>query len=243
MNTRKLNNKQIDTLITAFRFRYVTTKNLARQRNISHNSAYSALETLHNNGYLGKKHQKSYRLLNKSARYYLTPQAVAYLRKSGLGLNEDILNSRLREKSRTSDFIDMQVAIHKAYLDIDDELGGKATIQTGSEMAGQEGVIKPYPSLYVQPTEGRHYFVELADGQHLFLVKKRIRKYIEHYESDEWEWDEYPNVRIVRKSKADQTKLIDYIEEKMDDTYLDEDDFSIEAKRFPIIRHPKLVVE
>jgi len=226
MNNRKLNNKQINTLITTFRFRYITTDNLARQRNISKNSAYSALETLHRNGYLGKKHQKSYRLLNKAARYFLTPQAIAFLKKAELDLNEDTLTSRLREKTKSTEFIDMQVAIHKAYLDISGELGNKATIQTGSEIAGQEGLIKPYPSLYILPAEGRHYFVELTDSQHVFIVKKRIRKYIEHYESDEWEWDTYPDVHIIRKSKAECRKLKEYADEKFEETYLDGDDFT-----------------
>jgi len=65
------------------------------------------------------------------------------------------------------------------------------------------------------------------------LVKKRIRKYIEHYESNEWGWDDYPGVHIVRKSKADQQKLKDYIEEKMDDNYLDEEDLKMKTLSYP----------
>lgn len=225
MSHRKLNNKQVDILLTVLRFRYVTTNNLARQRNISHNSAYSALQILHDNGFLGKKHQKSYRLQNKPASYFLTPQAVKFLRNDKFDLDGDMLNGRLREKTRSAEFIDQQVAIHSAYLDVEQELGEEAVIRTGAEMLGTEGIIKPLPSLYVKPTNGNHYFIELTDSQHLFIAKKRIRKYIENYESYEWEWDEYPDVRIVRKSKADRAKLEAYAEEKMDDNYLDDDDF------------------
>jgi hypothetical protein len=225
MRDRKLTTKQTETLLIAYRFRYITTHNLAKHRNITHNSAYSALEILTDAGYLGRKHNKSYRLQNKPASYYLTPQAVTYLVKSGLEVDKDILKSRFREHAKSLEFIDQQVAIHAAYLSIKQRLGDSVEIKTGTEMANIEGMIKPVPSLLVQPKKGRGYFIELTDDQHLFIVKKRIRKYIDHYESGEWEGDEYPNVHIIRSSKADQRKLKEYIEEKMDDTYLDDSDF------------------
>ncbi|MFZ2545164.1 MAG: hypothetical protein WAW80_04255 [Candidatus Saccharimonadales bacterium] len=239
MTDRKLNIKQIDILKTAYTFRYLTTDNLARHRKITHNSAYSALKILHSNGYLGMKYNKSYRLMNKSARYYLTPQAIKYLRLSESGLNKDILNSRLREKSKLSDFVDYQVAVHAAYLDVKQVLGDDTVVQTATELAETEGVIKPCPALYVQCSDSTNFFVELTDEQHLFLVKKRIRKYIENYESDDWEWDTYPNVRIVRRLKADRNKLKAYIEEKMDDNYLDESDFSFEVVSRVVINLPE----
>ncbi len=58
------------------------------------------------------------------------------------------------------------------------------------------------------------------------IVSERIRKYIENYENNEWEWDKYPDVYIVRKSVGDRRRLIEYVEKQMDDNYLGEDDFS-----------------
>ena len=228
MSDRKLNTKQINILKAAYKFRYLTTDNLARHRNITQNSAYSALKILHSNGYLGIKYNKNYRLMNKSARYYLTPQAVKYLRQSEFSLNKDILDSRLREKSKSSDFVDYQVAVYAAYMDVKQVLGENVIVRTASELAVIEGVIKPYPALYVK-NKNAHFFVELTGDQHLFLVKKRIRKYIEHYESDDWSWNSYPSVRIVRRLKGDRAKLEAYIEEKMDDNYLDEGDITFEV--------------
>ena len=178
--------------------------------------------------------------MNKSARYYLTPQAVKYLRQSDPDLNEDILSSRLREKGKSSDFVDYQVAVHDAYLDVKQALGEGILIQTASELAATEGVIKPYPALYVRDKK-THFFVELTGDQHLFLVKKRIRKYLEHYESDDWSWDSYPNVRIVRRLKGDRKKLQAYVKEKMDDNYLDEGDIVFEIVPRAVILLPELI--
>lgn len=240
---RKLTDKQQDLLLTIYRFRYITTENLAKQRNITHNSAYSALETLHRNDYLGKLHKKSYRLMNKHARYYLNPLGIKYLEQSDLEVNKDVLPSRRRDKAKSVQYVDLQVAIHSAYIKFRREYGQEATIHTATEFYGLEGFIKPYPSLYVKTAEGVQYLVEITDDQHLFIVKKRIRKYIEYFESDEWDWDMFPIVRIARRSKADRTKLLAYIEEKMDDNYLDKSDFAFEVTGVPISVKPKSIID
>ncbi len=225
--SRHLNHKQILTLKVILTFRYVTTDNLATYRNITHNSAYSALQILHAAGYLGKIHEKSFRLLNKSARYFLTQQSLDYLQKeASLELDNAILKSRRSDAKKSSEFIDLQVAIHAAYNDLLAKLPEGSKIMTSLDVYGVEGIVKPLPGLFVQPKKSKYFFVELADGQHLFLAKKRIRKYIENYDSNEWEWETYPDVCIVRSSASDRTRLRKYAEGQMEDNYLDADDLS-----------------
>jgi hypothetical protein len=228
---RKLNDKQLDVLITVLRFRYVTADNLAIQRNISHNSAYSALEILNKSGYLGKLHDKSYRLMNKSARYFLTKQATDLLKTIvDPKQPEAIWKSRLRDGSRSTEFIDQQVAIHAAYNALVGQFGDDVYILTALDQYGTEGIIKPIPGLLVTPNKEKHFFVELADNQHLFLIRKRIRKYIQNYDNHEWEWDEYPDVYIVRATTAnDRTRLRKYASQKMEEAYLDDEDFIFEV--------------
>ncbi len=224
---RQLNNNQIQNLKTVLKFRYVTTDNLANYQSITTNSAYSALEILSKAGYLQKIYEKSYRLLNKSARYFLTQQALTFLRvQADIKLDDAIWKSRKTDGKKTPDFIDLQVALHAAYNDLRARFGDKIAIDTALELHGTEGVIKPVPGLLVRPNTGKNFFVEVADGQHLFFVRKRIRKYIENYESNEWEWDAYPNVYFIRSSASDRTRLRKFVYQLMEDTYLDDDDFT-----------------
>ncbi len=224
---RQLNNNQIQNLKTVLKFRYVTTDNLANYQSITSNSAYSALEILSKAGYLEKIYEKSYRLLNKSARYFLTQQAVTFLRSQvDIQLADAIWKSRKTDGKKTPDFIDLQVVLHAAYNDLIRRFGDKIAIDTALELHGTEGVIKPLPGLLVRPTIGKNFFVEIADGQHLFFVRKRIRKYIENYESNEWEWDAYPNVYFIRSSASDRTRLRKFVYQLMEDNYLDDDDFT-----------------
>lgn len=224
---RQLNEKQLTTLQLILRFRYVTTDNLANARNITHNSAYSALEILKNTGYLGKIHDKSYRLLNRSARYFLTPQALTYLQDlKDSKIDKALLLNRRHEDRKSQDFIDQQVAIHAAYIELAGRFGAD-NVYVASDLVRTEGIIRPLPGLYVKAPRRKHFFIELVDGQHLFLAKKRIRKYIENYDNNEWEWDAYPDVYFVRSNANDRSRLKKYIEQQMEDGYLDEGDFSM----------------
>ena len=224
---RQLNNNQIQNLKTVLKFRYVTTDNLAHYQSITTNSAYSALEILSKAGYLEKIYEKSYRLLNKSARYFLTQQALTFLHhQADIQLDDAIWKSRKTDGKKTPDFTDLQVALHAAYNDLMARFGDKIAIDTALELHGTEGVIKPVPGLLVRPNTGKNFFVEVADGQHLFFVRKRIRKYIENYESNEWEWDTYPNVYVIRSSASDRTRLRKFVYQLMEDNYLDDDDFT-----------------
>ena len=224
---RQLNNNQIQNLKTVLKFRYVTTDNLAHYQSITTNSAYSALEILSKAGYLEKIYEKSYRLLNKSARYFLTQQAVTFLRSQvDIQLADAIWKSRKTDGKKTPDFIDLQVVLHAAYNDLIRRFGDKIAIDTALELHGTEGVIKPLPGLLVRLNTGKNFFVEVADGQHLFFIRKRIRKYIENYESNEWEWDAYPNVYFIRSSASDRTRLRKFVYQLMEDNYLDDDDFT-----------------
>ena len=229
----KLNDKQLHILELAYIYRYLTTDNLSLFKQITHNSAYSALSILTKRGYLGRKHNKSYHLQNKSARYYLTPKAVKLLKTLAdeRELDVDILDTRRYEDRKTSNFIDLQVAIMTAMMDIFFSVDDGLDISTATSMKGQEpdNYLRPYPSLeiYNKDTD-YHCLIEiLPDDQHLFIAKKRIRKYIEHYDNHNWEWDKYPDIYLVRQSVSDRKRLEAYIAEKMEDAYLDEDDFRI----------------
>jgi predicted transcriptional regulator len=225
---RKLNKKQIKNLKIILKFRYITSNNLAQYLGITNNSAYSTLEILHTNGYLEKIHDKSYRLLNKSARYYLTLKSLNYLQKEAMvPLNDAIWKSRRSDGKKSTDFIDLQVAIHAAYNELETHLGKDFNIRTAPEQYNIEGIIRPLPGLLAEPKLGKQFFVEITDGQHLFLIKKRIRKYIQNHEAGEWGGEQYPDVYIVRSiSPSDRTRLRKYIEQQMDNSYLDENNFT-----------------
>ena len=227
---RQLNQTQQTTLKIIVKFRYVTTDNLAAYRQISSNAAYSSLEILRKTGLIGKLYDTTYRLQNKSARYYLTQNGIAYVRKELLPqLTSSLWAIRKNDAAKSMNFIDEQVAIHSACNQLRSKYGDKSRILTATELYGVNGIMKPLPGLLVELVSGKSFFVEVTDGQHLFMVKKRIRKYIKNYEDNEWDWEVYPDVYIVRLKAPDRTRLRKYVEEQMENAYLDGDDFNIKV--------------
>lgn len=157
----------------------------------------------------------------------MTQPALTFLRnQADIQLDDAIWKSRKTDGKKTSDFIDLQVAIHAAHNGLVARFGDKITIDTALELHGTEGIIKPLPGLLVTPERGKRFFVEVADNQHLFFIRKRIRKYIENYEANEWEWELYPDVYIIRSSASDRTRLRKFIYALMEDAYLDDSDFT-----------------
>lgn len=180
-------------------------------------------------GYLGRRHSKSYYLQHKSARYYLTLKAVKLLSQPEYGLDKKVLTTRRYEDKKTRAFVDLQVAIFTAYLDIKASAKNPdaLNVYTATEMAVHEDAeyIRPLPSLLTHNTKTRtSCFIDIfPDDQHLFIVKKRIRKYIEHFENGDWEGDAYPDIYLVRRSASDRKKLEEYVETKMEEGWVDED--------------------
>lgn len=225
-----LNDKQILILKLAYKFRYLTTDTLSRRLQRTHFAAYNTLNILYDSGYLHRVYDKSFKLQNKSARYCLTTKAVQYLSNESHGLNKRVLSGRRYEQNKSAEFMDQQVAIFKAYLDLKDSTPDELVIFTATEMTTFRGFLRPLPNLFVQnKTSGHIYFIELTDGQHLFLVKKRIRKYIDHYQSDVWTGADYPQVVFVRALLSDRRRLKLYAENQMEDKYLDEDEISFKV--------------
>ncbi|HET9174611.1 MAG TPA: replication-relaxation family protein [Candidatus Saccharimonadales bacterium] len=227
--SRKLTDNQINTLQIVFRFRFVTARNLADTQHIDRSTAFTTLEKLYRQGYLGKHYDSSYHLTHKHAKYYLTEQTINMLRTlSESGIPTHIWKNRIRDKSRSNEFIEHQVALHAAYNAVHTKLAPNAAIQLAFERTDRDNIVTPPPDLIITPNEGTPFFVDITDDQPLFLVKKRIRRYIRHFDDGEWDWVSYPTVNLVRTSSSvERTNLRTYIDARMDEAYLDESDITI----------------
>lgn len=106
-------------------------------------------------------------------------------------------------------------------------LGVGTSIFTATELYDIEDVIRPLPGLFVQPAAGNHFFVEVTDGQPLFMVRKRIKKYIQNHEDHDWDWKIYPDIYFIRSKASDRTRLRRFVTEQMDNRFLKQSDLAI----------------
>lgn len=82
MNERALQQSQIEVLGYLYKYRFSTCKQIARHLGKkSHKGIQKKLQILEEHGLLGKRYDKSYKIMGRPAEYYLTPKGARRLRQ------------------------------------------------------------------------------------------------------------------------------------------------------------------
>src|ERR1700759_2928953 len=77
---RTLNNQQVEVLDWLYRFRFSTSRQIARcLGKDKFKSVQKKLQILEKQGYIGKRYDGSYKLQGRPAEYYLTPKGARQL--------------------------------------------------------------------------------------------------------------------------------------------------------------------
>ncbi|GAC1390926.1 MAG: hypothetical protein NVSMB46_01770 [Candidatus Saccharimonadales bacterium] len=227
--TKSLNTNQRQLLKLHYIFRFTTASLLSAYKNTTVSCIKRSLALLHSLGYVDRHYDSSYKLLHKPAQYYLTPKALRLLRDQD-NYNEAVLHSFYKNKSVSQEFIAHTLEVFRIYVAIRTTTHD-LRIYTKYEMNElQENDDFPHmkPDLYVKslrPTVNAHsYFIDVVINVPLFLIKKRIKSYVEHYESGEWTNERYPTVVLICGKVNLLPVLQTYIERLRDDHYLEDDE-------------------
>ena len=225
---KNLTKQQLTTLKIIYKFRFITADLLSKYRSISIPTAKESLTILLKSGYIGRHYEKSYKLLGKGARYFLTAQSIKLL-KDQEGLNERVLHARYKDKSATQSLIESSLEIFKTALDIRTNYPEIFTIFTQYELADYFYFPRPLPQLYIRrndpsPAKINEYFIEIVGDTQFFVVKKQIDKYIEHYEEESWIKTKYPDIFFIISKLSLKKKIDEYLESLIENGYIDEDE-------------------
>jgi len=228
---KQLTPQQLTTLKIIYKFRFITADLLSQYRSTTLSTAKEALSILHTSGYIGRQYDKSYKLLGKGARYFLTAQSIKVL-KDQEGLNEQVLRARYKDKSATHSLIESSLNIFKTALDIRTNYPEMFTIFTRYELANYPHFPRPLPNLYIRrnepdSTKTNEYFIELLGDIQFFVVKKLIDRHVEHYEEGEWHSGAYPQLILQTHNASLRKKAAEYIESLIENGYVDEGEFTI----------------
>jgi len=207
---RKLNKGQVEVLRLLYRYRFTTSELLAKAENQKHlQVTRSRLATLEERGYIGKRYDSSYKLLGKFASFYLPPKGLQYLKSIDVA-DPQAIKMMYNDRKASDKFIDFCLSVCRTAQAITSFYGEEAKTFTRTELLEYDYFPLPQPDLYVfiKRAPVRHYFVDLCDDETpIFVLVKKIKKYIEHSESGEWEStdSDYPEVIVACTSdKAEQ---------------------------------------
>ncbi len=224
----KLNSKQVHLLKLLFKFRFASAELLARQKKVSPRSVNNTLSILMDQGYISRRYDKSYKLLGKPASYFLVSKGLKLLRDEH-SLSQKALHLMYKNKSLSQSFVDHNLNVFTACLNLREAYKDTFSIFTKSETAELDYMPEKLPDLYLsrkEPAEDQpnEYLLDIFTDTQFFIIKKRIDAYVEHFESGDWPNNQYPTILIACQDARTEEKLHKHIQTALDNNYIDEED-------------------
>jgi hypothetical protein len=158
------------------------------------------LDALVKQGYIGKNYDSNYKLEGRPATYYLLPKAFAALKQQAKATGKDLslktLRNAYKDKETSERFIAHKLAVFTIYDKLRAVHGNRLAFWTKDQLNFDKYNYfpKPIPNAFIRLTpEGirprdRCFFLNYLDDETPFFVHvRRLQKYIDYIEADEWE--------------------------------------------------------
>ncbi len=225
---RKLNDKQLAIMHELYCYRIATSQTLAISLHASDiDTINKRLKVLSVNGYIGRRHEQSYRLTHRPASYYLLSDGVnAIAAKSPDKYSKPVLASIKRMKDPSLRFIKTSLSIYDIRNQLDMALADNVNIFTASETALYNYFPTKRPDLYIQHKVGstvkQYFLIYIESNRPMHANIRRIKDYMEYADEGEWEVTNSPLPALLlvcdRKRLIDRTTAaINALDEDIDD--------------------------
>ncbi len=226
----RLNAKQVHVLKLVYKFRFMTAPLLASYRNDSNSTVTNiALKKLVAKGYLERNYDKSYKFQFRAASYYLLPKAMNLL-KTEHEFDPKSLHTMYNNNNLSLSYINRYVDALRIFLAIRQTYPGTFHMFTKTELTKYDYFPDKKPDLCltrIKPSDKQpnEYLLEILGNDPLFVLKKRINDYIEHFDSGDWEAEtenNYPAILLVCSDGKTETKLQEHLSKVFDNTGIDD---------------------
>jgi len=223
--TYKLNNNQLHILVLIYKFRFITIPLLTNYLNLKYLSTIlRTLRLLEEKGYIHRKYELAYKIDRKPAIYWLTAKGVAVF-KDDSRFNPSVLHSYYKNKSLSEEFIQHNLDTFKAYNAIKNTYKDKFEMFTKQEITHLTDFPEARPDIYLRGSN--EYFIVLAHDMQTFLLKKRLKDYVNHSEEIGWGSSDYPTLLFVLKNNASETRFLDFANSLLDSAGIDPNELPI----------------
>lgn len=212
---RPLNSNQVRLLKLCFKFRFVSVDLLAEYLKKDRSTIYERLYVLEKQGYIGKFYNKTYRLLQKPATYYLATKGIRYLREN-TGLDHTTLRNFYKNKNASPELVSHCLLVNSILLAFKRQTGKRFDIFTKYELDRRIAPMAP-PDLYLQSKKNGvpNYVLDIfVPGTFTWLLRKRIRQYQDYAGQDEYR---VPDVLFVAQNQSTLSRLFKLTYENYED--------------------------
>jgi hypothetical protein len=202
---RQLNTSQQSILEALYKFRFGTVKLLAKYTNdTTVRYTQERLRILHEQGFIGRRYDKSYHLLNKPSTYYLLPNGIERLAQNPELFKASVLRNIRNDTKASQRFIDHCLNIFNVWAELQDTYEDTFSFKTRSDTRELAHFPVPQPDGYVlfKSKSGKlpkHYILECFDTtKPQTVMRQRLVELVEHASSGAWPKPSlYPDLLIV----------------------------------------------
>jgi len=220
-----LNLKQIRLLKLIYKFRFVTSTQISKYESLTSRTINYRLEVLADQGYIGIFFDKSYKLLGKPARYYLTLKGINFL-KTEPGINLHSLKLMYKNKSISNPSIDHHLLVLDIYIKLRTKFNEGYRIYGKYEIYGSQIYPDPPADIYIQKIKSSNntrsdYLIDIFEATPNFIIEKRLKAIMKHLEEGEYQKTTnrpYPSILMICDNKNVEQKLVKSIEYIYDST-------------------------
>ncbi len=227
----EITDKQKEILNYLYSFRYLHTNHFQKLFNHTDKTTVKVwLKDLRDKGFINKVEQEEESFIDRTKPniYCLTPKARQILKQ-----NEDndlvVLARIYKEKKRKPRFINHCLSIADAYIfflsqkEPDQEL----EFFTEPELKNYKYFPEDLPSAYISiatKEESQRYFLDVFDPfTPAFVLRKRVKQYIEYADSGEWEantnGEPLPSILFICPSKNLKSHMYFHVKAKFEKAF------------------------
>ncbi len=195
---------QLDILLYLLKYRFLTCDLLAEILGKDRSTIYERLFVLEEQGYISKQYDKTFRIRQRPAAYYLAPKGIRYLKNKQATERTQL---HYKNKYFTEEQIDTQLLYVKISIILRKHYSNEFNSYTKYHL-NPDDYIKPTPHLKFEGANSTipSYFVELFPA---FTLSWRIRKRInQHIEAAGEAEDKYPNLLLIAGNISTERRII-----------------------------------
>jgi hypothetical protein len=219
----KLTPKETEILTLLYRLRFLNRLQIQTMLDHKHHSRIIEwLNNLSENKYIAKFYDKSF--TTDPAIYCLDKQGRKYL-KSKKEIKLEPLSRVWREAKYSDQFRKHCLFLADIYFSLTafaKKAGLTLHFYTKTDLYGMEHLIEPKPDAYfaLKGKGTKRYFLDVFDDIAPLALRKRVKQYLEYYNSDEWQdhTDKpFPEIILICPNNRLKNHLYYFIQSKISD--------------------------
>lgn len=218
LTQKELNQKSLDILFLLYRFRFLTRSQIQTMLGHKYHSRVLVwINELAEYGYILKFYEKS--MISDPAIYCLDKGGRKYLKDSEKAELEPL--SRVwKEKNYSQQFRQHCLFLADIYIHLAEKHKDNLKFKTKTDLFGVENLISPIcDTLFtIEGEEPKRYFLDIFDDIPPIYMRKRVKEYLEYYNSDEWQDNTdkpFPEIILICPNPRLKSHLYHFIKNKL----------------------------